>query len=322
MKILKNRRLLIIITVIALVLVGLRFRNGSNLKSDSSVANSNNLTAGETVFIQAAKQFALIIPAKWTVTETTSGKQTLIYPTSSKITNADAQTLIGQDVIIIETATNKKDSFDALISEIKSNIEKNGSTVSVTPKDYGALKASLLSVSGKDNYQQLYFNTPTIIIFTTKKEQPALDGLAKTLTIDLSSYANDIAQAANLTKQTNQNIATGKFSDIYKDTSDALKKLKNEEEFTNLLKGVSGDFSKTIQVWGVFVNKNSLGAAINIVDQDKITRRASFYYIKEGDRYLLDSLRVSNQLNTATSNPSATSPPTATPATAPTDTKK
>lgn len=317
MKILKNRRLWIIIIIVALVLVGLRFRHNGSLKSNSSAPNTKNLTANETVFIQAAKQFALTIPAKWTVTETTSGKQTLIYPASTKINNADAQTLIGQDVIIIETATNKKDSFDAMVSDIKANIEKNGSAVSVTPKDYGALKASLLSVSGKDNYQQIYIDTPTIIIFTAKKEQSILDGLIKTLTIDLSNYANDIAQAANLTKQTNQNIAAGKFGDIYKDTSDGLKKLKSEEEFTNLLKGVSGDFSKTIQVWGVFVNNNSLGAAINIIDQDKITRRASFYYIKDGDRYLLDSLRVSNQLNTA-----AVTPPAATPATTPTDTKK
>lgn len=316
MKILKNRWLLIIITVIALVLIGLRFRQQSVKTGGSNIAKTD-LQNNEIIFVQAAKQFALLIPSKWTVTETISGKQTLIYPSGNKIDNSDALTLVNQDVIIVETATNKKDSFDALISEMKANIEKNGSSVTVTPKDYGTLKGSLLTVSGKTDYQQLYFNTPTIIIFTAKKDQAALDGLAKSLTIDLSSYANDIAQAANLTKQTNQNIAGGKFSDIYKDTTDGLKKLKNEEEFTNLLKGVSGDFSKAIQVWGVFINNNSIGAAINIMDQDKITRRASFYYVKDGDRYLLDSLRVSGQLNTAAATSPATTPPAA-----PTDTKK
>lgn len=313
MKILKNRRLWIIITIVAIVLVGVKLF--ANRKQEREIAATKDQVSKETTFVQATKQFALTVPAKWTVSEPISGKQTFIYPTGTNVSGNDIQTLMNQDVVVVETAQNKKESFEALINELKSNIEKNGSTVNIQAKDYGALKATKLTISGKVNYQQLFFDTSTVIILTAKNDHPIFEDLAKSLTIDLAGYADDIAQATTLTRQTNQNISAGKFSDIYKDTSDNLKKIKTEAEFSNLLKDVSADFSKNVLIWGIFITDKSIGTALNIVDQDKIIRRGSFYYVKEEDRYLLDSLRISTLIKTE-------QPATDTAPAAPTDTKK
>ena len=78
-----NRRLLIGITIIALFLVGLKMRNTNVF--DSIIPSKKGVQIKETVFIQVAKQFALTLPEKWSVTETTNGKQTIIYPTGTAV---------------------------------------------------------------------------------------------------------------------------------------------------------------------------------------------------------------------------------------------
>lgn len=293
---LRNRRLLIAILVVVLIIVAYRWRK-NGFEGIFSPVTGNEPT--ETVFIQAAKQFALTVPAKWNVTEPVSGRQTLVYPAGTQMSNSDIPTLLTKDVVVVETAVNKKDSFDTLISTIKAAAEKSGSTVTVEPKDFGSLKASQMKVSGKTNYQQIFFNTPTVIILTAKIDHAIINDLAKTVTIDLSGYASDIAQASNLTRTTNQDIAAGRFSDIYKASTDNLRKAKGEEEFATSLQSVGPDFNNTVLIWGVFINKKGLGVALNIINQDKIIRRASFYYAKSKDSYALDAMRISGEIKPA-----------------------
>lgn len=300
---LKNRRLWVLVIVVIIVFIGIRIKNQGGLGIVLSSKNEDQVK--ETTFVQVAKQFALTVPAKWSITEPVSGKQTLIYPAETKISGTDVQVLLNQDVIIVETATNKKESFAALMTEMQSTLEKNGSTVTVEEKDFGSLKGSKLTVTGKTNYQQLFFNTPTIIIVTAKVDHTIFDDLAKSVTIDISNYANDIAQVTNLTRQTKQDIASGNFSGIYKSASNDLKKLKSEEEFSNLLKDVSVEFNNNVLIWGIFINSKGLGSAVNIVNQDKITRRGSFYYLKNKNQYFLDAIRISGKITyseTATPN--------------------
>jgi len=297
---LKNRRLWVLVIVVAIIFIGIRIKDQGGLGVVLSSKNEDQVK--ETTFVQVAKQFALTVPAKWSITEPVSGKQTLIYPSETKMSGTDVQALLNQDVIIVETATNKKESFDALMTEMKSALEKSGATVAVEAKEFGSLTGSKLTVTGKTNYQQLFFNTPTIIILTAKVDHPIFDDLAKSVTIDLSSYANEIAQITNLTRQTKQDIASGNFSEIYKSASNDLKKLKSEEEFSNLLKDVSVEFNNNVLIWGIFINSKGLGAAVNVVSQDKIVRRGSFYYTKNKDQYLLDAIRISGKIKYGSEN--------------------
>lgn len=284
------------VVVLALIVIGVRWRkNGLQGIFPSEVEKQ----ATQTVFVQVAKKYALTIPAKWNVTEPVSGKQTIIYPTGTDINSQDAQALIDKDVIIIETAVNKKDTFAALVDSIKANAEKAGSTVNAKEKDYGSIKASVLTVKGKANYQQIFFDTPTVIIATAKIDNPILDEVAKSVTNDLSPYSANVTQATNLARETSQNIAASKFSDIYQGASDNLKKTKSTDEFGALLKDVSSEFNDSVLIWGVFINDKGLGAAVNISNQDKISRRASFYYLKQGDGYQLDALRISGKISSS-----------------------
>ncbi|GEM_PF-2882852 len=294
---LKSRLLLVIIVIIAIIFIGLRMKNNGGVGGIiPSIGNSKN----KTVFVQVAKQFAVSIPAEWSITEPIDGRQTLVYPTGTEIGASDAKTLIDKGVIIIETAVNKKDSFDALIEELKTAAENDGSKVTVDNKKYGSLKASKLTVKGENDYQQIFFDTPTIIIVTSKINHSVFDDIAKSMTIDITKYADNITKATDLTQQTRLDITSSNYSNIYKSSSENLKGQKSEAEFSDLLDNVSADFDNNVVVWGVYINANKgLGTAANILEGDIIIRRSSFYYTIENDNYLLDAMRVSGRIKPA-----------------------
>lgn len=253
--------------------------------------------AKDSIFIHASKQFAFKIPDKYSVSEPTNGKQTIVYPSDKKISGSDVKSLIDQDVIIIETATNRKDSLGALINEIETQTKKAGSTVKSEEVDYGKLKGSVLTVEGKTNYKQILLNTPTLLILTCRIDHPEIESLAKSTTIDLSGYAEQISKATSLTRDTKQNIADGQLGKIYQSSSENLKKKKTEEEFTNLLKDIAPEFSNNVLIWGIYFNSKGIGTTVNVINQDKIIRRGSFFYIREKDNYLLDGLRLSGKID-------------------------
>ncbi len=287
---------LLVLSLIILVSAGYVFWHKDGIV-DKIIPSKVESEPGPTVFIHAAKQFAFTVPEKWTIVEPLGGKQTLVYPTGSQIDSDTAQALIDKDVIIVETAINKKDSFEALIDEMKSSAEKTGASVETENKDYGNLKAASLNVKGKTNYQQILFNTPTIIVLTAKINHPIVNDLAKSLTIDLSQYAEKVATATTLMRDTKQNIAAGKYNDVYNAASESLKKQKKEDEFANLLKDVSVDLNNNVIIWGIYLNNTGIGTAVNVINQDKILRRGSFFFVKDGDQYRLDGLRLSGKIS-------------------------
>lgn len=295
MKFRPTKKGLLLIIILALLAVGFAYWKKDNL--EQLIPSKVEEGSKEITFIHTAKQFAFTVPEKWSVVEPLGGKQTLVYPSESKISGSDALTLINQDVIIVETAVNKKDSFDALITEMKAGAEKGGAAVTVENKDYGKLKAAELNINGKTSYRQVLFNTPTIIVLTSRINHPILGDLAKSLTIDLSEYASQVAEGTNLMRQTKQDIAAGKYSDVYKLASENLKKQKKEDEFANILKDVSVEFNNNVLIWGIYVNNSGIGTAVNVINQDKIVRRGSFFYVKEKGSYVLDGLRLSGKIN-------------------------
>lgn len=251
----------------------------------------------DSIFVHASKQYAFKIPENYSVSEPTGGRQTLAFPNGRQISGGDLKSLIDQDVVIIETAINKKSSFEALISEIETQTKKNDAVVKVDPVDYGKLKGSSLIVQAKTNHRQIMLNTPTVIILTCKIDHPKIEEMARSITIDLSPYAEQISKATGLMRDTRQKIADAKFGEIYGASSENLKKMKTEEEFSNLLKDIGPEFNNNVLIWGIYFNPKGIGTAVNIVEQDKIIRRGTFFYAKDKSDFHLDGLRLTGKLD-------------------------
>lgn len=295
-KLFKNRSLLVVIIIIAIVFLMLKIKNDKGINLNIPGIQKST----DTTFLHVTKQFGLSIPKDWSVTEPVSGQQTFVFPTGTEISSGDIQTVIDQDIIIIQTAINKKADFNTLVSDIKTAAEEKGSTVTEKPLKYGNLRGNKLTFKGEINYEQLYFDAPQVIIMTAKADHPILDKLGKSVITDLTPYADDIAQVTNLTRQTRDDIRSGNYTNIYASASENIKSQKTESDFASMFEVASSDFNFDALIWGVFINANGLGSAINIADGSTIIRRGSFYYVKNEDTYLLDGLKVSGKITTTT----------------------
>ncbi len=279
------------ILIILIVAVGIGLWRSGRL--DKVIPSTVERRTGEVTFIHTGKQFATTLAPGWTAGETKKGLQTLIYPANTKLTSGNITELLAKDIILLEVSTNQLASYEELIKELKLRAEKTKARVDVSEEKYNKLPATRMTIRGTDTYEQVIFNTPSIVTVTYKIDHPVVKQILDTLTIDLSPYASDIAKASAVTRDMRGYIAENNFKVMYTHVSESLKKNNTEKDLSTLLKGTSLDFNNQALIWGVYLSDTGIATSSNLIREGLVFRRFTLYFTREKDAIKLDGLRIS-----------------------------